>query len=182
MGQSDDTTSANKTIFWIVAPNDKTITKYRTTQYDETFSALLAICADNSSVTGEFPSQRPVTRSFDVFFDLRLNKQLSKQWRGWWFETPWRPWWRHCHDLGMLMVYSVVRFITQYTTANSFGTLYYVLCCYYHYSHILMHHRLSCIAKVGSDPVAIVYAFQASYNDTTTHNQGVGLWAAVSLM
>ena len=40
----------------------------------ETFSALLALCARNSPVTGEFPSQRPVTRSFDVFFDLRLNK------------------------------------------------------------------------------------------------------------
>ena len=40
----------------------------------ETFSALLAICAGNSPVTGEFPAQRPVTRSFDVFFDLRLNK------------------------------------------------------------------------------------------------------------
>ena len=39
----------------------------------ETFSALLAICAGNSPVTGEFPAQRPVTRSFDVFFDLRLN-------------------------------------------------------------------------------------------------------------
>ena len=42
----------------------------------ETFSALLALCAGNSPVTGEFPAQRPVTRSFDVFFDLRLNKQL----------------------------------------------------------------------------------------------------------
>ena len=39
----------------------------------ETFSALLAICAGNSPVPGEFPAQRPVTRSFDVFFDLRLN-------------------------------------------------------------------------------------------------------------
>ena len=39
----------------------------------ETFSALLAICAGNSPATGEFPAQRPVTRSFDVFFDLRLN-------------------------------------------------------------------------------------------------------------
>ena len=38
----------------------------------ETFSALLAICAGNSPVPGEFPAQRPVTRSFDVFFDLRL--------------------------------------------------------------------------------------------------------------
>ena len=44
---------------------------------------------------GEFPTQRPVTRSFDVFFDLRPNKRLSKQWRGWWFETLSRPFWRH---------------------------------------------------------------------------------------
>ena len=54
----------------------------------ETFSALLTLCAGNSSVTGEFPTQRPVTRSFDVFFDLRMNKRLSKLSRGWWFETP----------------------------------------------------------------------------------------------
>ena len=39
----------------------------------ETFSALLAICAGNSPVPGEFPAQRPVTRSFDVFFDLHPN-------------------------------------------------------------------------------------------------------------
>ena len=38
-----------------------------------TFSALLAICAGNSRVTGEFTAQRPVTRSFDVFFELSLN-------------------------------------------------------------------------------------------------------------
>ena len=44
----------------------------------ETFSALLAICAGNSPVTGGFLAQRPVTRSFDVFFDLRLNKRLIK--------------------------------------------------------------------------------------------------------
>ena len=43
----------------------------------ETFSALLAICAGNSPVPGEFPAQRPVKRGFDVFFDLRLNKRLS---------------------------------------------------------------------------------------------------------
>ena len=57
----------------------------------ETFSALLAICAGNSPVSGEFPAQRPVTRSFDIFFDLRLNKRLSKQSRGWWFEMRSRP-------------------------------------------------------------------------------------------
>ena len=42
----------------------------------ETFSALLAICTWNSPVTGDFPAQ-PVTRSFDVFFDLRLNKRFE---------------------------------------------------------------------------------------------------------
>ena len=53
----------------------------------ETFSALLAICAGNSPVPGEFPTQRPVARGFDFFFDLRLNKRLSKQSWGWWLET-----------------------------------------------------------------------------------------------
>ena len=57
-------------------------------------SALLALCA----VTGEFRSQREVTRSFDVFFDLRLNKRLSKQSWGWWFETPSHPLLRHYYD------------------------------------------------------------------------------------
>ena len=46
--------------------------------------------------TGEFPSPRPVTLSFDVFFDLRLHKPLSKQSWGWWFETPSRLLWHHC--------------------------------------------------------------------------------------
>ena len=55
----------------------------------ETFSALL--------VPGEFPTQRPVTRSFDIFFDLRPNKRLSKQSWGWRFETLSRPLWRRCN-------------------------------------------------------------------------------------
>ena len=63
----------------------------------ETLSALLAICAGNSPVSGEFPAQWPVTRSFDVFFDLCLNKWWSKQSRGWWFKTSSRPLWRHCN-------------------------------------------------------------------------------------
>ena len=65
-------------------------------------SALLAPCAGNSPVTDEFPSQRLVTRSFDVFFDLRLNKQLSKQSWGWWFETPSCSLWRHCYELPLV--------------------------------------------------------------------------------
>ena len=64
----------------------------------ETFSALLAICAGNSPVPGEFPTQRLVTRSFDIFFDVHPNKRLSKQWWGWWFETPSCPLWRHRNE------------------------------------------------------------------------------------
>ena len=48
-------------------------------------------------VTGELPAQWPMTRSFDVFFDLRPNKWLSKQWRRWWFETPSRSLWCQCN-------------------------------------------------------------------------------------
>ena len=64
----------------------------------ETFCSLLALCAGNSTVPGEFTAQRPVTRGFDVFFDLRLNKRLSEQSLGWWSETLSSPLWRHCND------------------------------------------------------------------------------------
>ena len=61
----------------------------------EIFFVLLATCVRTSPVPGDFLAQRPVTRSFDVFFDLRPNKLLSKQSWGWWFETPSCPLWRH---------------------------------------------------------------------------------------
>ena len=64
----------------------------------QTFSALLALCEGKPLVTGGFPSQRPVTRSFCVFFDLRLNTEgFCKQPRRRWFETPSRSLWRHCN-------------------------------------------------------------------------------------
>ena len=67
-------TSSNGTIFRITGP----------------------LCGEFTG-SGEFPAQRPVMRSFDVFFDLCLNKRLGKQPWGWWFETP--PWslWRQCN-------------------------------------------------------------------------------------
>ena len=61
------------------------------------FPRYWPFCAGNSPVTGEFPSQRPVTRSIDVFFDLRLDIGLSKQSIRRWFETPLHPLWRHCN-------------------------------------------------------------------------------------
>ena len=81
----------------------------------EAVSVLLALCAGNSPVTGEFPSQRPVTRSFDVFFDLCLNKQLRT------IETPviWEPsfsLWRHCN--GGIILYSPVTTLTRHLMAS----------------------------------------------------------------
>ena len=78
-------------------------------------SALLALCEGNSPFTGEFPSQRPVTRSFDVLFDLHLNKWLSKQSTRWWFETPSRQLWRYCNG-----------YITVFSLTNSINTPYLI--------------------------------------------------------
>ena len=82
----------------------------------ETFSALQALCAGISPVPGEFPAQRPVTRSFDVFFDLRPNKRLSKQSWGWWFETLSCSLWRHCNDYITVAVISSFFYRNNYIT------------------------------------------------------------------
>ena len=78
----------------------------------EIFSALLAPCAGNSPVSGEFPSQRPVMRIFDVFYDLRVTNRLSKQSRGWWLETPSCSLWRHCNGIRYLL------YITRYSKGH----------------------------------------------------------------
>ena len=56
------------------------------------------LCGEFTSVRW-IPRTTPVTRSFDVFFDLCLNRQLSKQSWGWWLKTLSRPLWRHFHDM-----------------------------------------------------------------------------------
>ena len=60
------------------------------------FRVIDPLCG-KSPVTGELSAQKPVTRSFDVFFGLRMDKRLSKQGWDWWFGTPSRPLWRHCN-------------------------------------------------------------------------------------
>ena len=52
-----------------------------------------------------------VTRSFDVFFDLHLNKGLSKQSRRQWFETPSHPLWRHCNGCHLLKWWEWISYI-----------------------------------------------------------------------
>ena len=96
---------------------NRAITRWR--HQMETFFALLALCAGNSPAIGEFPSQRPMMRRFDVFFDLGLNKQLSKQsWRRW-FVTPSRLLWRHCIEVGQLFQASICKHTTRETTTNT---------------------------------------------------------------
>ena len=92
----------------------------------ETFFALLALCAGNSPVTGEFPAQRPVTQSFDVFFDLRLYERLSKQSWGCWFETPSRLLWRHSNGKQFSVdSYDLFRHILQGSFANTEDPFYW---------------------------------------------------------
>ena len=52
---------------------------------------------ENSTGHRWIPSQRAVTRSFDVFVDMSLNNRLSKQSRRRWFETPLHSSWRPCN-------------------------------------------------------------------------------------
>ena len=98
--------------------NYTTVTIYKTVWYCCSLSMMTSSNGNIFRVTGplcgeftgpgEFPTQRPVTRSFDVFFDLRLNKRLSKQPWSWWLQTPSWSLWRHCngswwqHDMEML--------------------------------------------------------------------------------
>ena len=79
-----------------------TATRNMMTSSNGSIFALLALCEGNPPVIGGFPSQKPVTRSFDVFFDLRLNKRLSKQSGRRWFQTSSRSLWRHYDELGLI--------------------------------------------------------------------------------
>ena len=103
----------------------------------ETVSALLAICAGNPPVNGEFPAQRQVTGSFDDFFDPRLNKHLSKQWRGWLFETPTRPSWRHSNALPT----KTDRYHAFWKHSDAWKQGHHVTMTS-HESHIVSNHRL----------------------------------------
>ena len=123
----------------------------------ETFSALLAICAGNSPVPGEFPAQRPVTRSFDVFFDLRLNRRLSRQSWGWWFGTLSSPLWGHCNVTFLFSKQVVV----NKPKINASEVL--TILVYFRYaptspvtsherSRVLFHRPFDCLFKGSSTP------------------------------
>ena len=86
-------------------------------------------CAGNSPATGEFPAQWPVMRSFEVFFDMRLNERLSKQSWGWWFETSLRPLWRHSDESWRIAFpWLMSQHICNERCLTIQVTLYFVIC------------------------------------------------------
>ena len=95
----------------------------------ETFSAILVLFEGNSPVTGEFPSQRPVTRSFDVSFELRLNNRSGKPSRRRWFKRPSRPLWRHRNVIWIH--FSLMRVsIPIYNLPHGTYLTYFLICLY----------------------------------------------------
>ena len=109
----------------------------------------------NSPVSGEFPAQRPVTWSFDVFFDLRLNKRLGKQSWGWWFETPSRPLWRHWR----LSDGNEVTYVTISLCRGTHVSL--VIICWSLLLHVAIKTLLTCVD----------YNWQISFIDYDKQNQ-----------
>ena len=106
-------TSSNGNIFRIISPS-----------YEE-----------NQPITGEFPSQMSVTRSFDICFDVRLNKRLSKPSICWWSETPWQSSWRHCNVSCSYEIEEHVLIVIPWSLSNST----------YPYAHTHTHIYIHCI-------------------------------------
>ena len=143
----------------------------------ETFSALLAICVGNSPVTGEFPTQRPVTRSFDGFFDLCMNKRWSKQWWGWWFKTPSRPLWRHCNDYEIWS--TLKRIHSSFTHVGHFYVLHTVkvlgiIQCIYGLQSVNMYFELKKNKHIEYNFVPNWY--QLHFNYITVNMQNMWEW------
>ena len=89
---------------------------------------VTGLCAGNSPVPVNSPHKGQFTRSFDVFFDLRLNKRLSKQPWGWWFETPSWSLWRQCNGNNGLDVHRYEEYYISYDFHwNSYKRINFVL-------------------------------------------------------
>ena len=130
----------------------------------ETFSALLALCERNPPVTSGVPLRRPVTRSFDFFFDLRLNKRLSKESRRRWIETP--PRWLWCHCNGFCRLQSRERIIIDYD-GYSFGLVpitWQTIFQANHYADVIMVEKAS-----QSTSLTVVYSIVNSGADQSKH-------------
>ena len=84
-------------------------TSMMTSSNGDIFHVTDLLCGEFTG-PGEFPAQRPMTRSFDIFFDLCLNERLSELSWGWWFET---PSWRHCNGLAVVNACTPITTVVQ---------------------------------------------------------------------
>ena len=125
------------------------------------FRVTGSLCGEFTGL-GEFPAQRPVTRSFDVFFDLRPNKRLSKQPWGWWFETPSWSLWRHCNESLKYVVSPGVLVVMWYNYALGDVII--------HYNDLIMSMIASQITSL-----TIVYSTVYSGADQRQHQSSVSL-------
>ena len=137
----------------------------------------MALCAVISPVTGEFSARRPVTRSFDVFFDLRLNKRLSKQSWGWWFETPSRSLWRHCNDYRKSYC-KAINLVANPGANHSHDFMRHPdliyqpnqRCIFLHYSDVIMGAKASQLTTL-----TIIYSIVYSGEDQRKHQSSASL-------
>ena len=115
---------------------------------------------------GEFPAQRSVTRSFDIFFDLRPDKRLNKQWWGWWFET-----------LSSPLIMTSLQWITLHPKNYSHWSRFIVFCCGLELIAITRHYNdviMSAMASQITNPT-IVYATVYSGTDERKHQSSASL-------
>ena len=135
------------------------------------FPRYWPLCGDFTG-PGAFPAQRPVTRSFDVFFDLGLNERLSKQPRGWWFETPSWSLWRQCN---------AVLFSNSFLTRNAKTPINYiwVRMMLYKSEGILLLKILSAIMFRISIRSLISMTFYAKSSTHRAHSSQNFLWVSL---
>ena len=116
------------------------------------------------------PGQRPVTRSFDVFFDLRLNNRLSKQSWGWWFETLSRPLWRNRNGIHYIVKLDHTR---CYHSVLALRKQFYIyLSVKIHQLQILIFHVVRLVKK-GASAVELSFFICIIYSFTVIRSQFV---------
>ena len=129
------------------------------------FRVTVPLCGEFTG-PGEFPAQRSVTRSFDVFFDLRLNKRLNKQPWGWWFETPSWSLWRQCNEKIDARLY-----LLPAVLMSVYYQMWYAIFTSNHVPHeICTHFVLFCFGYITSPfiinigPILAIYVYILTVN------------------
>ena len=94
-------------LYWLDSWLMFSVLHIMTSSYGNIFRVTGHLCGEFTGPRWS-PRKWPVTRTFDIFFDLRLNKRLNKQSWGWWFEILWCPLWRHCNDTTLNKEYFIL--------------------------------------------------------------------------